>query len=106
MPFPAMKQTNTVTRSGEDVGGWGDDLARESIEFKCRVDEKTQTVQNQYGDEVISSAEILLWKHADIRYDDKIKFRNELGIEFERQPVRIEPLRWFDGKPRYTLVFV
>jgi len=101
-----MKQTITVTRAREEKGGWGAGPVDKSFEMMCRVDEKTQTVQNQFGDEVISSAEILLWKHADIRYDDRITHKNELGIEFERQPVRIEPLRWFDGKPRYTLVFV
>src|SRR5690625_1308203 len=106
MPFPAMKQTVTVTRSIEDGGGWGGGKSTETFDVMCRVDEKTQTVQNRFGDETVTTAEILMWKLVDVRYDDTITFRDELGNEIERKPVSIEILRWFDGKPRYTVVYV
>lgn len=100
-----MKQTVTIRRpDGRD--DWGNPIPGETYEYPCRVDEKTQVITNQYGEEAVSSAEIMLWKLVDIRYDDVIEFTNELGVTIKRKPVKIEPLRWFDGKPRYTVVYV
>lgn len=100
-----MKQTVIVRRpGGKDV--WNNPIPGEEFEYPCRIDEKTEVVVNQLGEEVVSSAEILLWGLVDIRYDDTIEFTNEIGVKVSRKPTRIEVVRWFDGKPRYTVVYV
>lgn len=106
MSFPAMKQTITVTRAISDGGGWGGGQSTEQFDVACRADEVTEKVQNQLGDEVISTAQFMMAGLVDIRYSDTITFEDELGRKIERSPVRIEPLRWFNGKPRYTVVYV
>lgn len=100
-----MKQTIYVRRpSGKD--DWGNPVYGDVYEYSCRVEEDTEVVQNQYGEEAVSSAKIMLWKLADIGYDDTIEYTNELDVKIERKPIKIEILRWFDGKPRYTVVYV
>lgn len=100
-----MKQTILVRRP-DGKNDWGTPIPGGTFKYPCRVDEKTQVITNQYGEEAVSSAEIMLWKLVDIRYDDTIEFTNELGVTIKRKPVKIEPLRWFNGKARYTVVYV
>ena len=100
-----MKQTVTITRAGQS-DGWGGYVPGQTITLPCRVDERTQVVQNQFGEEVVSSAEIMFSGLAEIYYSDTITYEDELGRKIERQPVRIEPVRWFNGKARLTVVYV
>lgn len=105
MPIVPMKQSITITRrSGSD--GWGGSGATETLTLRCRVDEKTQEVQNQFGAEVISSAQIMLDKLTDVRYDDDIHYVDELGREIKRKPLRIEPIRAINGKALLTVIYV
>ena len=104
MAMIPLKQTITVTRPGV-VDEWGEGGTPTTFTLKCRVDERTQIVQNQLGDEVVSGMEILLDKLADIRYDDVIKYTNELGVTVERTPMKIEPVRMINGKPVMTAVY-
>lgn len=106
MSFPVMKQEITVTRKTGEKGGWGGGEVTEQFTVKCRADEVMRKVQNQFGEEVISTVEFIMKGLVDIRYSDTITYTNELGNTIERKPVRIEPLRWFDGKPKYTIVYV
>lgn len=105
MALIPLKQSITVTRAGES-DGWGGSSTTESFTLKARVDEKTQVVQNQIGDEVVSSCEIMLDKLADIRYDDDITYIDELGRKVERKPLRIEPIRAINGKALMTVVYL
>lgn len=105
MPIIPLKQSITVVRYG-DIDEWGGGNVKETLTFRARVDEKTQVVQNQFGDESVSSAEIMLDKLADIRYDDDIVYEDELGREIKRKPLRIEPLRGVNGKAILTVVYV
>lgn len=105
MPIIPLKQSITVVRYG-DIDEWGGGNVKETLIFRARVDEKTQVVQNQFGDELVSSAEIMLDKLADIRYDDDIVYEDELGREIKRKPLRIEPLRGINGKAILTVVYV
>lgn len=105
MPIIPLKQSILITRAG-DSDGWGGNTSSETFELKARVDEKTQVVQNQFGDEVVSSCEILLDKLADIRYNDDIKYEDELGRKVERKPLRIEPVRAINGKAILTAVYL
>ncbi len=105
MPIVPMKQSVTITRkSGSD--GWGGGNAEETFALRCRVDEKTEIVQNQFGEESVSSAQIMFDKLADVRYDDDIHYVDELGREIKRKPLRIEPVRHINNKAIITLVFL
>jgi hypothetical protein len=93
MAIIAMKQKATRKRPGAK-DDWGNVTSEPSeLTLKCRADEVTAVVQNQLGDEVVSSVSFLFDKLADIRYDDVISYTNELGVTVERTPVRIEPIR-------------
>lgn len=105
MALVPLKQTITVWRvAGEDK--YGEPIYYgEPLTFKCRVEETINKVTNQVGEEVISGMLIYLDKLADIRYDDDIKYTNELGVILERKPIKIEPIRMFSGKAAMTLVY-
>ncbi len=105
MAIVPMKQTATIRRPGA-TDEWGETTSPEYIfTLKCRVDERTQVVQNRLGDEVVSGMELLFDKLADIRYDDVISYMNELGVTVERTPIKIEPIRMINGKPAMTAVY-
>ena len=104
MPMVPMKQSVTIKRKGE-LDEWGEGSAPTEFKLKCRVDELTQVVQNQLGNEVVSGLEILLDKLPDVRYDDVIEYTNELGVTIRRTPVKIEPVRMPNGKPTLTAVY-
>lgn len=105
MAIIPIKQTVKITRKGvEDE--WGEGGVPTSFTLKCRVDERTQVVQNQLGDEVVSGMEILFNKLPDVRYDDVIEYTNELGVTIQRTPIKIEPVRMINGKPTLTAVLL
>lgn len=97
-----LKQKIAVERAGVK-DEWGESL-RESLTFKCRVDEGAKLVKNRAGAEVVSSAQILLDKIADVRYDDYISYTNELGDTIREQPISISVIRNIAGKPLLTEV--
>lgn len=103
MALVPLKQTVTIKRFGEP-DRWGE-ATETSFTLKCRVDESSQLVQNQLGDEVVAGMEITFDKLADIRYEDKIQYTNELGFTLERNPKRIEVVRMPSGKPSLTVVY-
>lgn len=106
MAYIPLKQTVTITRKGE-TGEWGiPKEPTEPFDLKCRVDEQTKLVKNQLGNEVISRMNITFDKLADIRYDDKVAFTNELGDKIEGSPLSIEPIRFVNGKPVMTIVYI
>ncbi|WP_252431376.1 hypothetical protein [Peribacillus butanolivorans] len=103
MAMVPMKQSVIIQRKGV-ADEWGEGGAVTSFTLKCRVDERTQVVQNQIGDEVVSGMEILFNKLPDVRYDDVIEYTNELGVTIKRTPIKIEPVRMINGKPTLTAV--
>ena len=106
MAMIPMKQSVTIQRKGVK-DEWGEEItAPTSFTLKCRVDERTQVVQNQLGDEVVSGMEILFNKLPDVRYDDVIEYTNELGVTIKRTPIKIEPVRMINGKPTLTAVLL
>jgi len=66
----------TIIKSA-GVDKWGEPLTPEEIETKARIDYKTRLVRNFAGEQVVSSATILL-KNRELSHEDKIKFD---GIE-------------------------
>lgn len=104
MAMIPLRQSVTITRKGV-VDEWGEGSAPTIFTLKCRVDERTTVVKNQLGNEVVSGMEITFDKLANIRYDDVIKYTNELGVTVERTPLKIEPIRMINGKPVMTAVY-
>lgn len=106
MAIIPLKQSITITRTEGDDSGWGGGQTTETFTLSARVDEKTQTVQNAAGEEIVTAVEITLDKLADIRYDDVITYEDELGRITNRQPERIEPTRGIGGKALLTTVYL
>lgn len=106
MALIPLKQTVHINRPGE-TDEWGEVITEpQRFPVKCRVDERSQVVQNQLGDEVVSGAEITFDKLADIRYTDLIEYTNELDVTIKRNPIRIEPVRMINGKATLTAVYI
>lgn len=105
MAIIPLKQEVTIHRGGS-TDDWGYPLPGEIITYKARVDEKTEVVQNQAGEEVVTGVQIWLDKLADIRYSDEICYIDELERETKRKPVKIEPVRGINGKAVLTTVYL
>lgn len=105
MALVPLKQKITVHRGG-GTDDWGYPILGETFEYKARVDEKTEVVQNQAGNEVVTGVQIMLDKLADIRYSDEISYTDELGRQTKRKPVKIEPVRMINGKAVLTVVYL
>jgi hypothetical protein len=105
MPIIPLKQSVIVTKPGVD-DGWGHPAPGETFTAKVRVSEVTRIVNNQFGEEAVSSMTIIFDKLPDISYADTLTYTNELGVTISRKPLSIEPRRNFGGKPMLTEVFV
>ncbi|MGG4142967.1 hypothetical protein ABEW34_07525 [Paenibacillus algorifonticola] len=105
MAILPLKQTVIVTKAGAS-DGWGRTSAAEVITLKARVEETTKVVTNQAGEEAVADMRILLDKLAAIAYDDVITYVNELGVTIERRPIKIRPIRMFNGRAILTEVYV
>lgn len=97
--------TISVIKSG-DSDGWGVPAESPPIVYPAFVSEETQKVTNQYGEEAAVQLRIVLEGLADVTYRDKVYYKNELGVEIERVPVRIVIKRRVDGTPLVTEVYV
>lgn len=100
-----LKQKALVHKPGS-VDDWGEVTPGQTIEMRCRADEKTEVVKNPQGEEVVSGVQFLFDKLPNIRYDDVIEYTNELGVTVKRKPVNIEPIRMINGKPTLTAVYL
>lgn len=98
-----LKQRVRITKPG-GLDEWGNPIPDETLEYKCRVDEKSELVRDRTGKEVVSSARILIEKLVDVGYDDTVEFTNELGQTIRRTPLNISVIRDFTGKPWFTEV--
>jgi len=104
MALLPMKQTVKITRPGV-VDEWGEGGAPTVFTLKCRVDETTKVVQNQFGEQVVAGMEIMFDKLANVRYSDVIEYTDELGVTVKRNPIKIEPVRMINGKAAMTAVY-
>ena len=104
MAIIPLKQKITVERAVQD--DWGNETLGDPVIFKARVDESTALVRNRQGEEVVSSAQILLDKLADVQYDDYVSYTDELGRTMREKPIRIAPIRMPNGKATLTEVFL
>lgn len=98
-------QKITVIPSVED-DGWGQPIEKPPVTYDAYVQEETQTVANQYGEEAVVQLRIILEGLAPVSYRDKVRYVNEIGVVVEREPVRIAVKRRVDGTPLITEVFV
>jgi hypothetical protein len=105
MALVPLKQKITVHRGG-GKDEWGYPIPGETFEYKARVDEKTEKVLNQAGEEAVTGVEIMLDRLADVRYSDEIEYMDELGRQTKRKPVKIEPVRMINGKAVLTVVYL
>lgn len=99
-----MRQT-VMVRKPAGLDAWGEALPGQERAYRCRIDSTTEVVVNRDGREVISKATILITGVADVGYDDKLEWSDELGLHTER-PVNVTVLRDFGGKPLFTKVVV
>lgn len=105
MAIIPLKQSVIVTKPA-GVDGWGVAIPGATTTLSARVSERTHKVNNQLGEESLSSMTVYLDKLADISYDDVITYTNELGVEIVRKPIAIEPKRGLNGKALLTEVHV
>lgn len=105
MAIIPLKQTVTITRKGT-LDEWGESTGVTTFKLKCRVEEGAKLIQNRFGAEVVSGAEITFDKLADIRYEDVIEFTNELGFTITQTPIKISPTRGVAGKALLTTVYI
>lgn len=101
-----MNQPLTVIKAaGSD--GWGRQLPGEKIEYKVYAQETTEVVTNQAGKEAVASLKIIFDKRPNLTYDDTIVYKDEMGVEIKRRPVKIEPKRLPGAKKIWlTVVYV
>lgn len=105
MPIVPLKQTIIVERAGK-IDEWGGGTLPNRTTFKARVDEGSKLAKNQLGQEVVSNAQIFLNKLADIRYDDTVEYKDELGRVTREKPIRISTVRNYAGKAILTEVML
>ncbi|WP_102271302.1 hypothetical protein [Cytobacillus massiliigabonensis] len=115
MAILPLKQTVTIKRKGE-TDRWGN-VVTPDIEFtlKCRVDDGaklTRRTSQQPGavqtlsEEVVSSAQILFDKFADIHLTDEILYTDESGSTRVYLPINVNRVRGLNGKAVLTEVLV
>lgn len=102
MAIVALKQRVMIEHAIPNE--WGEELLEEPIEYKARVDESSTLVRNRQGEEVVSAAQILLDKLADVQYDDYVTYTDELGRTIREKPIKIAPIRDIVGKAILTEV--
>lgn len=103
MAIIPLKQSVTVERYLDD-DEWGENGTMLTFDLKCRVDEGAKLVKDRAGNEVVSSAQILFNKLADVRFDDYVVYTNELGVTVREKPIAISPIRMINGKAALTEV--
>lgn len=115
MAILPLKQSVTIHRKS-DVDRWGNPLLPdEEFTLKCRIEEGaklTRRTSAQSGatqtlsEEVVSSAQILFDKYADIRLTDELYYTDESGNERKYLPLNINRIRGLNGKTLLTEVEV
>jgi len=103
MAIIPLKQVVTIERYLDD-DEWGENGTMLTFDLKCRVDEVAKLVKDRAGNEVVSSAQILFNKLADVRFDDYVVYTNELGVTVREKPIAISPIRMINGKAALTEV--
>jgi hypothetical protein len=112
MAIIPLKQT--VVRIRKTGDEWEGDAAETRAEMKCAFNEGTKLVRSLSGtngaqsntaSEVVSTAEIIFDKIADVELTDVFEFTNELGITRTYPPITIE-IKRLNGKPILTVVSV
>lgn len=107
MAMIPLKQEIVIKRALEESDGWGNKkVSEEEIAWKCRVDDIAETIENVEGKETVVSLKIILDKLADIGYEDTINYVDELGVLTSKKPEKIQPLRGFNGKALFTVVYI
>ena len=85
---------------------WGEMVFADPVTMRCRVDEGTQLVENQAGEEVVSTVSVMFDKYPKISYDDYLEYTDEHATIFKRKPIKIEPIRLINGKVTLTVVYL
>jgi hypothetical protein len=105
MPILPMKQTVTVTPASS-VDKWGRSVSGTPVDYKVRVEEKSELVADQAGKQAVSSLTIYFDKLVNITYNDVINYTNELGVTVKREPIKIDVIRGIGGKAVLTKVYI
>jgi hypothetical protein len=100
-----LKQTVYIVKSGQE-DDWGIPQPGAEIPVKGRVDYQIKKVTASDGQEVISSATILLKGAQDVSLSDTIKWTDALGHTYERKPIQVNPLADLSSKVLFTQVIV
>src|SRR5690606_39730161 len=90
MSLIPLKQTVTVQKPG-GLDEWGRPIPGETAEYKCRIDEGAELVRGANGEEVVSSARILIAGLVDVAIEDTVTYTNELGDAYsaDRKSTRL-----------------
>lgn len=100
-----MKQTVKIKKANT-VDAWGVETPGSATTYKCRLDESSEMVRDNEGNETVARAVIFLDGLVRVAYTDTIEYKNELGVTTVYDPLSINVIRDFSGKPIFTRVVV
>lgn len=100
--IPTTVDFEIVKSAGLDV--WGEPIAGETIFLKGNLRSQTKTVENSYGDEVVSEYQVLFVGFVDVNQEDEIRFTEANGEAKEFQPITVKHMRDLDGSVGFTKV--
>lgn len=107
MAWIPLRQTVTVYPPADDVyDPWNPAPPPESFTLRCRYQENVETVRNQHGAEVVSSAQIFLDKYAPVTANHEFEYVDESGTTTRYKPHNVARKRWLNGKAILTVVYV
>lgn len=104
MALVPLRQYVTVYPPGND-DPWNP-IPTVPFTLKCRFQESIEVVRNQYGAEVVSSAQIFLAKDAEVTVNHTFEYEDESGIKTTYTPHNVQPKRWLNGAPILKVVYV
>lgn len=108
MALIPLKQEVTIIKAASDqLDIYGNPIEGEHVVYKCRIDEQSERVQAQNGEDAVASASIMIAGLVDVDYNDYVQYTDELGRVTKKRPLRIEVVRAFNSKKVYfTVVYI
>lgn len=89
--IPLKDQVTHTTAGGHDE--WGYPQPGTSTVKRCRIDEGTELIRNQQGEEVVSNTHIILDRAQAVSYDDQFTWTDAGGVTRTASPIRIRYIK-------------
>jgi hypothetical protein len=107
MALIPLTLTVSIIKMSDEPDVWGNPIELSRQDYLCRIEEQSERVISQSGEEVVASTQILIEGMVDIDYSDYVEYTDELGRTTKKRPIRIETVRGFNPKKVYfTAVYI